>query len=325
MKSKITRGVLAGCAMLLLGQPATAADDVSVRLNWITGGTNIAWFLGIELGYFQKEGINLKVTDGRGSVVAAQLVANKSDHFGMSDGAAITLTASKGAPIKSVMSIRSSSGYAVMFLKESGIKTLKDLEGKRLAITAGDALTQQWPLVVKTNKLDADKIKLTYMDAAAKSVALMEKKVDAMLGNYVDQGVLIKQKGFDVGWLKFADHGVNNVTMALAAHEDTIRQNPDLVKRFVRAASATWAAYKKDPKAATAAALKHRPELNADLVLAQSIGNIDLMDSPNTRGKVTGWSSDKDWADTVDQLKELGQLKSDKPATAYYTNEFIPQ
>jgi NitT/TauT family transport system substrate-binding protein len=322
---KFIQATLMGGAILLLSQPAFAADDVSVRLNWLTGGTNIAWFLGIERGYFKKENINLTVTDGRGSVVAAQLVANKSDQFGMADGASIVLTASKGAPIKSVMSIRSSSGYAVIFLKESGIKTLKDLEGRRLAITAGDALTQQWPLVVKENKLDASKIQLTYMDAAAKSVALMEKRVDAMLGNFVDQGVLITQKGFDIGFLKFAEHGVNNVTMALAAHEDTIKNNPDLVRRFVRAASASWADYKKDPKAATAAAVKQRPELNAKLVEQQATGNIDLMDSANTKGKTVGWHSDKDWADTVAQLKELGQLKADNPATVYYTNDFIPK
>jgi NitT/TauT family transport system substrate-binding protein len=321
----ITRSVVTGGLLLLLGQAALAADEVSVRLNWITGGTNIAWFLGMERGYFQKENIDLKVTDGRGSVIAAQLVANKSDLFGMSDGAAIALTASKGAPIKSVMSIRSASGYAVIFLKDSGIKTLKDLEGRRLAITAGDALTQQWPLIVKENKLDASKIKLTYMDAPAKSVALMEKRVDAMLGNFVDQGVLIKQKGFDVGFLKFSELGVNNVTMALAAHDDTIKNNPDLVRRFVRAASHTWADYKTDPKAATDAALKHKPELNAKLVLEQAVGNVDLMDSENTKGKTVGWHSAKDWTDTIDQLKELGQLKFDKPATAYYTNDFIPQ
>ena len=324
MRSILCGAVAAG-ALLGLMQPVTAADDVSVRLNWITGGTNIAWYLGIERGYFKKEGINLTITDGRGSVVAAQLVANKSDQFGMSDGAAIALTASKGAPIKSVMSIRSSSGYAVIVLKDSGIKALKDLEGKRLAITAGDALTQQWPLVVKHNKLDADKIKLTYMDAPAKSVALMEKKVDAMLGNFVDQGVLIEQKGFKVDFLKFAEHGVNNVTMALAAHEDLIKQNPDLVRRFVRAASQTWAEYKKDPKAATDAAVKLKPELNHKLVLGQATGNIELMDSPNTKDKVVGWHSDKDWSDTIAQLRELGSLKSDKPPTAYYTNDFVPK
>jgi NitT/TauT family transport system substrate-binding protein len=309
----------------LLATPANAADDVSVRLNWIAGGVNIAWYIGIERGYFAAEGINLTVNEGKGSVISAQLVANKTDQFGMVDGASLILTASKGAPIKSVMSIRSSSGFAVIFLKDNGIKTLKDLEGRRLAITAGDALTQQWPLVVKSNNLDASKIKLTYMDAAAKSVALMEKRVDAMLGNFSDQGVLIRQKGFDAQWLKFSELGVDNISMALAANEETIKNNPDLMHRFVRAASRSWAAYKQDPEAAVDAALKHRPELNRKLVLAQTISNIEVMDSPNTKGKTVGWSSNKDWEESVNQMKELGQLKSDKPASAYYTNEFIPQ
>jgi NitT/TauT family transport system substrate-binding protein len=305
--------------------PAVAADDVSVRLNWIAGGVNIAWYIGIERGYFAAEGINLTVNEGKGSVIAAQLVANKTDQFGMADGASLILTASKGAPIKSVMSIRSSSGFAVIFLKDSGIKTLKDLEGRRLAITAGDALTQQWPLVVKSNNVDASKIKLTYMDAAAKPVALMGKSVDAMLGNFSDQGVLIRQKGFDAQWLKFSELGVDNISMALAANEDTIKNNPGLMRRFVRAASRSWAAYKDDPTAAVDAALKYRPELNRKLILEQTISNIEVMDSANTKGKPVGWSSSKDWDETVSQMKELGQLKSDKPASVYYTNEFMPQ
>jgi NitT/TauT family transport system substrate-binding protein len=316
---------LLATAAVLLTTPASAADDVSVRLPWVFGGNTIAWFIGIERGYFAAEGINLTVNEGKGSVVAAQLVANKSDQFGMTDGVSLILTASKGAPIKSVMSIRSSSAYAVIVLKDSGIKTIKDIEGRSLAITPGDALTQQWPLVVKTNNLDVSKIKLTYMDAAAKSVMLMAKKVDAMLGNFSDQGVLIREKGFDAQWLKFSDFGVDTVSMVLIAHEETIKNNPDLVRRFVRAASRTWAAYKQDPTAAVDAALKYRPELNRKLVMAQAISTIEVMDSRNTKGKTVGWSSDKDWEGTVNQMKELGQLKSDKPASAYYTNEFMPK
>ena len=92
-----------------------------------------------------------------------------------------------------------------------------------------------------------------------------------------------------------------------------------------RGLAQTWADYKKDPKAATDAAVKHKPELNHKLVLGQATGNIQLMDSPNTTGKVVGWHSDKDWDDTIAQLRQLGSLKSDKPATAYYTNEFVPK
>lgn len=311
-------------AAVAAAAPASAADDVSVRLNWLLGGTNLAWYLGIERGYFADEGINLTVNEGKGSVIAAQLVAAGEDNFGMSDGPSVVTAVSKGAPVKSVMSLRNSSGYAVIYLADSGIKTLKDLEGRRLAITAGDSLTQQWPVLVKANNLDESKIKLTYMDAAAKPVATMEKKVDAMLGNFVDQGVIMKQKGFDVEWLRFSENSVNTVTMTVHTNTDTIENNPDLVRRFVRAAVKTWTAYRDEPDAAIEAALKAKPELNRDIITAQTEGNIALMESMATKGKMVGWGAEEDWNHTLDLLRDLGKLTSDAPMSAYHTNEFLP-
>lgn len=315
---------IALCTALGAG-PALAVDDVSVRLNWVTGGTNLAWFLGIERGYFEEEGINLTVNAGRGSVVAAQLVAAGEDEFGMADAASLIQTAAKGAPLKGVMSLRNSSGFAVLFLADSGIETLQDLEGRRVAVTAGDALTQQWPALVSANNLDESKIRLTYMDAAAKPVAVMTGQADAMLGNFVDQGVIMEQQGADVDWLRFSENGVNTVTMALLTREDLIEENPDLVERFVRAAVKTWTDYKNDPEAAVDAALKANPELNRDVVSGQTLGNIQLMDSANTEGKMVGYGAPEDWEATVSLLQRLGTLESDRPASSYYTNEFLPK
>lgn len=313
-----------GLAAVAATAPARAADDVSVRLNWLLGGTNLAWYLGIERGYFEEEGINLTVNEGKGSVVAAQLVAAGEDTFGMSDAASLVTAVSKGAPIKSVMSLRNSSGYAVLYLADSGIETLKDLEGKRLAITAGDSLTQQWPILAKVNDLDESSIKLTYMDAAAKPVAVMEKKVDAMLGNFVDQGVIMEQKGFDVDWIRFSENGVNTVTMTIHTHNDTIENNPDLVRRFVRAAVKTWTAYRDDPQAAIEAALKAKPELNREVITGQTQGNIALMESQATKGKMVGWGAEEDWNHSLNLQRELGKLTSDDPISTYHTNEFLP-
>lgn len=311
-------------AVMLATSSAKAADDVSVRLNWLLGGTNLAWYLGLERGYFADEGINLTVNEGKGSVVAAQLVAAGEDTFGMSDAAAVVTAKSKGAPIKSVMSLRNSSGYAVLYLADSGINTLKDLEGRSLAVTSGDALTQQWPLVVEANNLDESSIRLTYMDAAAKPVAVMEKRIDAMLGNFVDQGVIMEQQGFDVDWLRFSDNGVNTVTMTVHTHEDAIENNPDLVRRFVRAAVKTWTAYRNDPQAAIDAAMKAKPELNRDVITAQTEGNIALMESRATTGKMVGWGAEEDWNQTLNLLRELDRLDSDAPISTYHTNEFLP-
>ena len=77
-------------------------------------------------------------------------------------------------------------------LAETGIETPKDLEGKKLAVTAGDPLTQLFPAFAGFNKLDTSKITLVQVDPAGKVVAVLEKRVDAMLGGLDDQYFLIK-------------------------------------------------------------------------------------------------------------------------------------
>jgi NitT/TauT family transport system substrate-binding protein len=46
--------------------------------------------------------------------------------------------------------------------------------------------------------------------------------------------------------------------------------------------------------------------------------------TPNTKGKPLGWGSDADWGSTVDVLKQYGGVASPPPASALYTNDFVP-
>ena len=66
-------------------------------------------------------------------------------------------------------------------------------------MSPGDALTQLFPAVVAANDLDADAIKLVFMDPPAKPVAVMEKRIDALLGGIDDQYFLIQAQGHDAG------------------------------------------------------------------------------------------------------------------------------
>jgi NitT/TauT family transport system substrate-binding protein len=157
---------------------AIAADAVSFRLNWYLGGLHAPFYYGKERGFYAAEGIDLTINEGRGSVATVQGVAAGADTFGLADSSSVILTASKGADIKSVMSVLNSTGYSVVSLAETGIKTPKDLEGKRLAVTPGDPLGQLFLALAAHNKLDMSKITLIQVDPAAKVVSVLEKRAD---------------------------------------------------------------------------------------------------------------------------------------------------
>ena len=233
------------------------------------------------------------------------------------------LTASKGDDVKSVMSLLNTTGFSVVSLADAAIKTPKDLEGKKVAVTAGDPLGQLLQAVCKANSVDCSKITMIQVDPAAKVVTVLEKKADALLGGVDDQYFLIKYKGAAPAAMRYADFGANIVGMTILTSGDTLRKNPDLVKRFVRATVKSWDESKKNPQAAVDAAMKAKPDLNRQSTLDQLLVDIDLLDSKNSKGRI-GWGAQADWDQTLAILKNYRDLQTDKTWTTFHTNEFVP-
>src|SRR5262245_10970625 len=154
--------------VLLTGAPAPgqapAPEKVSLRLNWYLGGLHTPFYYGKERGFYTAEGIDLTINEGRGSANTVQVIAAGSDTFGLADSSSIILTASKGADVKSVMSLLNSTGFSVISLASTGIRSPKDLEGKKLALSPGDPMWQLFQAIASVNKLDTSKISMVQVD-----------------------------------------------------------------------------------------------------------------------------------------------------------------
>ena len=322
----LSRGLAIGAAALALlsGAPASAQDKVSLRLNWYLGGLHVPFYYGKERGFFSAEGIDLTINEGRGSANTVQVVAAGSDTFGMADSSSVILTAARGADIQSVMSLLNSTGFSVVSLAESRLRTPKDLEGKRVAVSPGDPLGSLLQAVCKANNVDCTKISMVQVDPAAKVVTVLEKKADALLGGADDQYFLIKQRGVEPAAMRYADHGANIVGMTIVTQGDVIKNKPDLVRRFVRATVKSWEETKKNPGAAVDAALKVKPDLNRQSTLEQLMVDIELLDSPNSKGRI-GWGAQADWDQTIDLLRKYRDLQTTQAWTTFHTNEFVAQ
>jgi len=316
--------ILALFVLSLAAAGACAQDKVSLRLNWYLGGLHVPFYYGKDRGFFAAEGIDLTINEGRGSANTVQVVAAGSDTFGMADSSSVISTAARGADVKSVMSLLNSTGFSVVSLAEANIKTPKDLEGKSVAVSAGDPLGALLQAVCKANGVDCAKVNMVQVDPAAKVVTVLEKRADALLGGADDQYFLIKQRGFNPAAMRYADWGANIVGMTIVTKTDLIKSNPELVRRFVRASVKSWNEAKKNPGPAVDAALKAKPDLNRQSTLDQMLVDFELLDSKNSKGRI-GWGAQADWDQTLAILKQYRELKTDAPWTAFHTNEFVPQ
>lgn len=113
--------------------------------------------------------------------------------------------------------------------------------------------------------------------------------------------------------------------LTIVTNDDLLASNPDLVRRFVKATVRSFEAAMNDPDASIKAGKSVKPDLDAGLSMAQLKVGFGLMKSEATKGLATGAFALKDWEDTVDLMTKYQDLKTDKKAPDFFTNDFLPK
>src|SRR6266540_1069164 len=259
MKSLLKLLMLLAAAMMLTIGAAQAQpkEKVVLMLNWYLYSEHAPFFLGKARGYYDQEGIDLEIQEGRGSGVTVQAVAANTATFGYVDVPTMIKAAAKGAPVKAVGVALQVSPMSVMGFSDKNIRAPKDIVGKTVAVTPGDSMSQIWPLFLKKTGIKETDFKTVAGDAQTKLNAVMNGQADLLLGYVMDQAIKLQdatQK--PVHPIRFADYGVNLISSGIVANTDTLKSKPDMVKRFLRATTKAMADAEKEPEAAVDAMLK---------------------------------------------------------------------
>jgi NitT/TauT family transport system substrate-binding protein len=319
---------LAGFVTITCAQPGyaqTPKRDVSLRLDWLYQGPNSGFMVAKDKGYYDEAGLNVDMGPGRGSGSTAQLVASKAAMFGFADGYVVGNSVAKDMSLTMVAAVYRRNPTAVVVLAESDIKTLKDLEGKSIAITTGAAQFQQWPAVVKGCNLDGSKITVTNIDPAGTVPALVTGKVPAIAGYAQGQvpGVEIRaNKPARFFW--YSDCGVNAVSNGIIVHKDMLKESPELIRSFVKASIKGFLYARQHPDEAIAITKKFSEAIVPEIARRELEMSFATWVTPNTAGKPLGWMSDKDWDATVQVLKQYGGVTTPLEASVLFTNDFVP-
>jgi NitT/TauT family transport system substrate-binding protein len=325
-------GLKLAAAALMLGAAlpgqAQQREKVVLMLNWYLYAEHAPFFLGRERGFFEAEGIDLEIQEGRGSGPTVQAVATRTVNFGYADVATMIRVASKGAPVRAVGVALQTSPMSVIGLSEKNISKPADIKGKTIAMTPGDAMSQVWPLFLKKTGLVESDYKVVSGDAQTKLNAVINGQADVLLGYVMDQTMRITDATKKpTNAIRFADYGVNLVNSGVIAHADTIRSNPELVRRFMRASTRAFEESVKAPEAAVDAMLKANNKAGQrDTLIAGLKMTLPLYNSEETKGQRPFRVSAKNMAESFGMLQEFGGVdKSAGKAEDYYTNDFLPR
>jgi NitT/TauT family transport system substrate-binding protein len=323
-----TAALLAGIAIFAFSAQSRAADKVVLLLNWYVYGEHAPFYLGKEKGLFAQEGIDLEIQEGRGSAFTIQAVAAKTVQFGYADVPTMIRAAVKGAPVISPGVALQRNPMSVMGFAEKNIRKPEDIKGKIVAVTPGDSMSQIWPLFLKSTGLKESDFHVVSGDGQTKLNAVINGQADLLLGYVMDQSMKLKDAtGKAVYPIMFADYGINMVSSGIIVHMDTLKDNPDLVRRFMSAATKSIELAEKNPSEAADAILRALPKAGQKETLQEGFElTIPLYRTQATKDKRPFQVTDANMADTVGLLVEYGGVDPAAKSNpkAFYTRDFLP-
>jgi NitT/TauT family transport system substrate-binding protein len=314
-------------ASVVLTAPSKAAEltKVSIRMDWVLNGYHSPFFVGVTNGYYREEGLDVTVQPGNGSGVVAQAVANGNGTFGFVDGGTMMNLISKGLEVRAVMGILQQSPLAVVYNTTRGIAEPKDLEGKKVGVTNGEAPLILLPAFFKAAHVDSSKVNLVNASAATKEAIMVSGQVDAETEfNFVGIPPLEAQ-GMKVGAFKFADSGVNVPGNCIIAPTSFIASNPDVVRRFVRATQKAYQWTLAHPSEAIDILIADSPNDKIVKPIALRVLNLslELLHSKATENLPIGVMSPEDWKHGEDLLVEYQGITKLGDPSRYMTDAFL--
>ncbi len=306
-----------------VGATAQAADDVTLQLNWFHLADHSPFYMAMEKGYFADEGINLTVVRGQGSGDTAKMVDLKRAEFGISDTPTVLTAISKGAELLIVGIVYDKAANNLFFYKDANITKVADLSGRTIAAPPGDSHRFLWPSLAQAHGVDPDSVTLVNVKPEGKQGIVAARNVDAAFDLYTSFPIWEKVLGKGkVGNLLFADHGVALYGHGYIVHRDVARDNPDLVKRFLRATYKGWRDTFAEREAAIDAMMKQVDGIDRAAYLANLDLVLDLVITERSREHGLGWILPELMAKTLAITEQGGKMDKKLDSASVFSNEF---
>lgn len=260
-------------ALAIFAQTAVAADKVRFGTNWVAEAEHGGFYQALADGTYKKYGLDVEIVPGGPQINNRILLsAGKLDFYISANFLQAFAAVEQNVPTIVVAAIMQRDPIAILAHPNTGIEKFEDLRDKKVSLLLGaDAMVTSFRWL---------KSEHGFRDEQARPYTFnpqpfLANKNFAMQGYVTSEPFVIEQAGgFKPKIFLLADHGFDGYATTLETRTELLRNNPDLVARFIHASIEGWYNYLYgDNKAANDLIKKHNPEMT-DALIAFSIAKM---------------------------------------------------
>lgn len=297
------------------------SNEITFVLDWTPNTNHTGVYVALENGYFEEAGLDVKIiqpSDG----TAEQIVAAGTAQFGVSYQENVIFGRAEGVPIVSVAAVIQHNTSGFISMKEEGIRSPADFEGKKYGGWGTDIETATVRYLMEQNGADPSKVEIVTMGETDFFASADAGEVDFA---WVFEGWTLmeaKLRDYDINYFDMVDYSdvFDYYTPVIITNEKFINDSNEVVKKFMNAVSKGYQFAVENPEKAAAILLKHAPELDEQLVIESQkyLASEYIDDAP-----YWGYQDEEVWDRYTGWMVDNGFISEFVESETAFSNEYV--
>lgn len=309
---------LTGCGLMPTEKPGSLTP-ITLNLTYIPNIQFAPIYVAIENGYFEEFGLEVSINYGNEADMIA-LVGSGNQTFMIASGEQVLLSRAQGVPVVYVAAWYQDFPVGVVSFTDKDIRVPVAMSGKDIGIPGlfGASYIGFEALRSSANLRDKD---VRLIPIGFNQVeSLVSEQVEASVVYVANEPVVLKSLGYEVNVIRVSDY-LELVGNGIVTNEDTIKKDPDLVRKIV-SAFLKGVVFSQDS-----------PELAFEICKG-FVENLDSSDGYVQRDILTesiklwqtdepGYSAASGWINMQQLLLDIELLQAPIDLEEAFTNDFI--
>jgi putative hydroxymethylpyrimidine transport system substrate-binding protein len=296
----------------------------SLALDFYVNPDHAGIYEALDNGYFREAGLDVQPqTPSDPSAPIREVAAGRVD-LAISYEPEVLLAHDQGLPVKAVAALVPTPLTSLIWLKDSGIQSVKDLSGKTVA-TAGIPYQDAYLKTI------LDRAGLSTNDVTTVDVqqgllpAILSGRAQAMLGGFLNvEGVDLQLRGKDPTVIPVDKLGIPTYDeLVLVANSDTLDSRSEDIRLFLDALERGTKAAVADPVGATKDILAAGKGLDPKITAAEVRKTLPLL-LPKDSSHPYGYMDPAEWGKFAHFFADNGEIKALPRVDDVLTNDLLP-